>query len=372
MNPSIDYSFGPWPWPIEDAAVRFVMEGMIADGSWGRYHGPHCDALRNALAEYHAVEHVHLCSSGTSAVELALRASNVCRGDEVILAAYDYKANFANVLALEARPVLVDTLVGRPVLDPDRLMSALTPSTRAIICSHLHGCMAPIKEIAEFANEHNLTLIEDACQVPGARIDGRRAGSIGHVGVLSFGGSKLLTAGRGGAVLTHDAQLAQRIRLYTQRGNDAYPLSEMQAAVLLPQIQMLDQRNERRQQSVELLLRHMSPKAEIDVIRDGHSNAEATYYKLAFLMADKDPRARDRFLQHMRGFAIPLDNGFPGLHMIHAKTRFRAVGDLPNATAMHNQLLTLHHPVLLGCEDDIRRIANLLSADRFPGIIHSN
>ena len=193
MNPSIDHSASPWAWPVDDAAVRLAMEEMIADGSWGRYHGPHCDALRTALAEFYSVEHVHLCSSGTSAVELALRASNVHSGDEVILAAYDYKANFANVLTLGAGPVLVDTLVGRPVLDPDQLTSALTPSTRAIICSHLHGCMAPIKGIAEFANEYKLTLIEDACQVPGARIDGRRAGSVGHVGVLSFGGSKLMT-----------------------------------------------------------------------------------------------------------------------------------------------------------------------------------
>ena len=79
-------------------------------------------------------------------------------------------------------------------------------------------------------------MIEDACQAPGAMLEGRRAGTFGDVGVLSFGGSKLLTSGRGGAVLTSDAHMAQRIRLYTQRGNEAYPLSEMQAAVVLPQL----------------------------------------------------------------------------------------------------------------------------------------
>ena len=80
------------------------------------------------------------------------------------MAAYDYKANFTNVLSLDALPVLVDTLPRCPVLDPGLLKAALSPSTKAIICSHLHGCLAPIDEIAEFANEHELTLIEDACR----------------------------------------------------------------------------------------------------------------------------------------------------------------------------------------------------------------
>ena len=82
-------------WPITDTAIREVFASMLADGSWGRYHGPHCEALRSALAEYHEIEHVHLCSSGTVATELALRAVPVGTGDEVILSAYDFKAFFS-------------------------------------------------------------------------------------------------------------------------------------------------------------------------------------------------------------------------------------------------------------------------------------
>ena len=126
-------SSAPHPWPITDDSIRSAVEGMLADGSWGRYHGPHCEVLRQALSEYFPVNHVHLCCSGTSAVELALRACQVNAGDEVILAAYDYKANFTNVLTVGARPVLVDTLPGRPVMDPGELITAITPDTRAII-----------------------------------------------------------------------------------------------------------------------------------------------------------------------------------------------------------------------------------------------
>ncbi len=337
------------------------MEGMLADGSWGRYHGPHCEALRQALSEYLSVNHVHLCCSGTSAVELALRASRVNAGDEVILAAYDYKANFTNVLTVGARPVLVDTLPDRPVIDPDELAAAITPDTKAIICSHLHGCLAPIDEVAEIAREHRVTLIEDACQVPGASLGGRRAGTIGNMGVLSFGGSKLLSAGRGGAVITDDARLAQRTRLYAQRGNDAYPLSEMQAAVLLPQLHQLDERNRYRRVSVQLLAANIPAASPIQLIHDKHVDTLAAYYKVAFLISHLGKMDRYEYSQRMRALDVELDPGFSGLHLIHAKRRFRAVGSLPNATSLNELLLTLHHPVLLAREDSIRRLATQLS-----------
>jgi perosamine synthetase len=352
-----------WPWPITDDGIRQAMEQMLADGSWGRYHGPHCDALRDALAGYHSVPHVHLCSSGTSAIELALRAAKVSSGDEVILAAYDYKANFANVLTVDAQPVLVDTLPHRPILDPDQLESALSPNTKAIICSHLHGCLAAIDRIAAFASEHNLTLIEDACQVPGASLNGRRVGTIGDVGVLSFGGSKLLTAGRGGALITDNDQIAQRIRLYTQRGNDAYPLSEMQAGVLLPQLHQLDERNQRRRESVERLRNTLTETSPIEIVYDESIDAESAYYKVAFWARTTTSSARNAFAEQMRALGIPIDPAFLALHLTHAKSRFRAVGDLNNATLLHERLLTLHHPVLLAGRSEVVRVAELLAQD---------
>src|SRR5207248_10385195 len=94
---------------------------------------------------------------------------------------------------------------------------------------------------------------EDAAQAPGSRVQGRMAGTWGDVGTLSFGGSKLLTAGRGGAILTRHADVAQRLRLTLQRGNQVCPLSVLQAAVLLPQLAKLADRNARRADAVGLL-----------------------------------------------------------------------------------------------------------------------
>jgi perosamine synthetase len=351
-------------WPISDPAIQQVLEQMFLDGSWGRYHGPHCKRLSHALQEYHQVPHVVLCSSGTSAVELALRALNLAPGDEVILCAYDFKANFMNVLTVGAVPVLVDVIPGRPVMDPEQLQSALTARTRAILCSHLHGNFAPLKSILKFAETHGLVVIEDACQATGAKMNGIRAGALGHIGVLSFGGSKLLTAGRGGAVLTRDPVLLQRIRLYQQRGNEAYPLSEMQAAVLLPQLQQLDARNHLRSQRARRLVQQLNGDCTLKPVVH-LSSCESTdlsaYYKFALRWTGcTDRKITTEASERCRNKGIALDPALPALHETHSRRRFRAVGTLAGATQLHHSLMTLHHPVLLSESVVIDRLAMTL------------
>jgi dTDP-4-amino-4,6-dideoxygalactose transaminase len=180
----------------------------------------------------------------------------------------------------------------------------------------------------------------------------------GDVGVLSFGGSKLVTSGRGGAVLTNRDDVAQRIRLYAHRGNDAYPLSEMQAAVLLPQFDALAERHRRRSANVARLLTLLEAAGCPSDLRNVSHDSSRAWYKLALRFAPESLHGltRNQFAQAVRAEGIALDPGFPGLHRIHGKRRFRAVGDLPHATAADEQTLVLHHPVLLGDENDLRQI----------------
>ena len=352
-------------WPIIDDATREVFARMLEDGSWGRYHGPHCETLGAALCEYHGVDHSILCSSGTSAIELALRAIPVAAGDEVILAAYDFKANFVNVLTTGCKPVLIDTVADYPIPDLNELANAITDRTRAIIVSHLHGNLVPMREVCRMAADRGVAVIEDACQAPGAQLEGRRAGTFGDVGVLSFGGSKLLTSGRGGAVLMSNSQMAQRIRLYTQRGNEAYPLSEMQAAVLLPQLLQLDARNTIRHQRLSELLTALGDGGFCSAMNMGDeagsvSNQPALYKSAFLLPKGVNESQRRQFCESARRVGVPVDPGFSGLHKIHSRQRFRAVGDLPNATQLHDRLITLHHTALLSSAETVEQIAEIL------------
>ena len=365
---------GPPDWPLGDQSVAEALQAALADGTWGRYHGPHTARLCEDLAAYHGCGHVVLCASGTAAVELALRGVRVGPGDEVILAAYDFKANLQNVLTLGAVPVLVDVRPENWNIDAGRIEEAISPATRAILVSHLHGGVIDMPRVMEIARRHGLAVVEDACQSPGAMVYGRKAGTWGDVGVLSFGGSKLLTSGRGGAVLTNDAEIVQRIRLYTQRGNEAYPLSELQAAVLVPQLGRLDERNAVRGERVRLLTRLLEDCPGLVPFRNAcmgtdsacgetspHSEGAITrpsYFKLG-LQYDAEAFGglpRDVFATAVRAEGVAIDPGFRSLDAIHSRRRFRSAGELTNAAEADRRVLTLHHPVLLGEEDDIRLI----------------
>jgi perosamine synthetase len=356
-------------WPVTDDAIRAVFAAMLEDGSWGRYHGPHCNALRAELASYHSIEHVLLTSSGTAAVEIALRAVSAGQGDEVILSAYDFKANFINVLTVGATPVLIDTLTDQPVINVDQIESAISDRTRAILVSHLHGSLVPMQRVCEIAKDRGLLVIEDACQCPGAVLNGKRAGTLGDVGILSFGGSKLLTAGRGGAVLSNNATIAQRARLWTQRGNDASPLSEMQSAVLLPQLRTLDSMNALRHRRVKQLRRLLddsplqlsSQLPDLDDSNTANSTSVPAWYKLPFLFRNQQHSAmREVICRKLRESGVPLDPALPALHRIHSRSRFRAVGQLSNATRLNETLMTLHHTALLYEENQLPVVAEIV------------
>lgn len=341
---------GPPNWPPLDDAISKVLHDAARDGSWGRYQGEHSRALGEQLGGLHGCEHVVLCASGTVAVELALRGLKIGEGDEVLLAAYDFRGNLQDVLCVGATPVLVDVRADNWNLDVQRLEAAVTDKTRAIIVSHLHGGLVDMPAVRRLADTHGLSVIEDACQLPGATVCGRIAGTWGDVAVLSFGGSKLLSAGRGGALLTNDESIVQRARLYSHRGNEAYPLSELQAALLLPQLQRLEERNQQRARAVERLVDECFSGPGLLAFTNPHiDNSQPGYYKLGLQYDPNgfDGLSRDGFAKAIRAEGIAIDPGFRSLHRSHSQRRFQASGPLPHADEADDGVLVLHHPILL-------------------------
>ncbi|RLS42094.1 MAG: perosamine synthetase [Planctomycetota bacterium] len=364
---------GPPVWPRRTPETDAVLLALSESGDWGRYHGPHTGILIAALSQDLQRDHVQLCASGTAAVELALRGLSVGPGDEVILSAYDFKANFTNVVLLGAVPVLIDCRADDAQLEVSAVEAACTDKTRAIIASHLQGGLVDMPALREIADRRGVALIEDVCQSPGAVIAGRPAGAWGDVATLSFGGSKLVTAGRGGAVLTSRPEIAQRIKLYHQRGNEAYPLSEMQAALLLPQWKQLKHDHATRTKAVleisSQLAREqqtsppLAPLCRSHLTTDRATNQNApAFYKLGFWYdnAGLEGLPRERFCRAMRAEGIAIDPGFAGLHLIHARSRFRAGGPLTHATQACSRIVMLHHPLLLESQTAARDFQSAL------------
>lgn len=358
---------GPPTWPRPDEEIRAALEAAYADGTWGRYHGPHCERLKSLLCDLFGVAFSWLCSSGTVAVELALRGLKVGPGDEVMLAAYDFPGNFRAIESVGARPVLVDLAPGSWTLDVTQVEAAATAETKAVIVSHLHGSLADMRPLREIADARELAIVEDACQVPGASIAGRAAGAGGDCGVVSFGGSKLLTAGRGGAVVTNREDVVHRIKIHCERGNDAYPLSELQAAVLAPQIPKLAEYNARRLSAVKLLLTQTSRVAGLLPISLKENENQPAFYKLPWLIDGNNDNCSQPEFEQLRGAlvaaaraeGIALDEGFRGFAR-RGKERCRVVGDLCHARQAAAGTVILHHPVLLEADETIRLVARAM------------
>jgi perosamine synthetase len=315
--------------------------------------------LEIELAEFHGISHAITCASGTLAIETALRTLRVGPDDEVVMSAYDYEPNFLTVHAIGARPVLVDVSPRNWNLDPGSLATAISPRTKAILCSHLHGGIVPMREVMETARQHGVGVVEDAAQASGAIVQGKPAGTWGDIGVLSFGGSKLLTAGRGGALLFSDSQLFQRAKLWLHRGLQQWaPLSELQAATLRPQLRKLRQSTLTRWERVKQLVEAVSAIPGLVAFSNSVSDSIPAYYKVGF---QYDPNAfglpRDLFIKAIRAEGIALDPGFKALHIGRSPSRFQAPMTPIHASAAHEQCVALHHPVLGTTTEEVAQVA---------------
>ncbi len=205
--------------------------------------GPQGEALEQEIAEACGTRHAIGVASGTEALELGLHACGVRPGDEVIVPAFTFIATGSAVSALGARPVFADIEPGTFNLDPDQIAARITPRTRAIVAVHLFGLTADMNPILAIAAKHGIPVIEDNAQSIGASYHGRKAGSMGSLGCLSFYPSKNLGAyGDAGMIVTQDEKLAARLRalrnhgqtgryLSTERGWNSR-LDELQAAIL--------------------------------------------------------------------------------------------------------------------------------------------
>jgi 8-amino-3,8-dideoxy-alpha-D-manno-octulosonate transaminase len=210
--------------------------------------------LEEAICNRFGVKHAQLVSSGTAALTTAMAALGVGAGDEVIMPAFTFVASFEAVLSVGAVPVLVDvdeTLT----LNPDAVRAAITSKTKCIMPVHMCGSMADMDALQAICKEHNLLLLEDACQSIGGTYKGKHLGTIGNAGTFSFDYVKTMTCGEGGVVMTNSEDVYLKCDHFSDhghdhkgvdRGADLHPflgynfrISELHAAVGLAQVKRL-------------------------------------------------------------------------------------------------------------------------------------
>ena len=234
--------------------------------------------LEKAISETFGCKYAQLTSSGTAALTTALAALNIGTGDEVIMPPFTFVASFEAVLSVGAIPVLTD-IDQTLTLSPEAVRAAITPRTKCVMPVHMCGSMADMDALMSICKEHNLVLLEDACQSIGASYKGKMVGTIGHAGTFSFDFVKTITCGEGGAVITNNEDIYLRCDGYSDhghdhkgidRGADLHPfiglnfrISELHAAVGLAQIRKLSKFLEVQRKNHTILKNVMSQISEI-------------------------------------------------------------------------------------------------------------
>jgi dTDP-3-amino-3,4,6-trideoxy-alpha-D-glucose transaminase len=331
--------------------------------------GPETEAFEKEFAQYIGVQHAVGVNSGTDALHLALRALGIGAGDEVITVPNTAVATVAAIEMAGATPVLCDVHTDAMTMDADSFAAVITSRTRAVIPVHLFGQSAELDPILGIARQYKLAVIEDCAQAHGATYQGQRVGSFGDVACFSFYPTKNLGAyGDGGAVLTNDAQLADKVKRLRQYGWRARyesemrgvntRLDELQAALLRVKLRHLPAWNQARRERAALYT-ELLPNQRV------YSPIEMPYgehvYHLYVVQCDEAQGAsRDYLAAFLKEREIGTAIHYPT--PIHLQTAYQSLapeGSLPVAEKLAREILSLPlYPEL--ALDDVRTVADAI------------
>lgn len=326
----------PFPdWPVfGEREETYVLEALRS-GKWGGSGQVKRAGFQAKLPEWErrfaqlqGAKYGVSVVNGTMAITVALQAAGVKPGDEVIIPPYTFIASASAALLFGAVPVFADVKAETMQLDPEQVKRAITPRTRAVLTVHLGGGMGDMTRLKQVADSHGLALIEDAAQAIGARWDGIGAGAWGDAGTFSFQSSKNLTAGEGGIVLTSDPELMERAWSVANVGRVLggawyqherigwnLRMTEFQAAILLAQLDRLEEQLARRHRNAMLLDRLLG---EVEGVRFVHRNPRNRHgwHLYLFRLADRVTKrvSKAEWVRMVQAEGIPVSPGYFALN----------------------------------------------------------
>lgn len=319
---------------IDDAEEKEVVEvlrgghlsGFSARPGERFLGGPKVREMEGQFCNYFGTKYAVSLNSATSALHGAISAAKIGPGDEVITSPYTMSATASSILMQNAIPVFADIEDRSYGLDPLSVHERITERTRAILTVNLFGHPSRLKELKKFADKYNLVLIEDNAQSPGAIYEGKLSGTIGQMGILSLNYHKAIQTGEGGVVVTDDLKIAEHLQLVRNHGEVVigkmvredivnvlgynYRLTEVQAAIGIPQLKKLDYFNSVRQKLAELLTKGLQ---QFDFLTLPVVEKECTHVYYLYPVRFHEEKAgisRSVFIKAMRAEGISLNEGY--------------------------------------------------------------
>ncbi|MCJ8215690.1 MULTISPECIES: DegT/DnrJ/EryC1/StrS family aminotransferase [Aeromonas] len=250
-----------------------------ATNGWGGRCYEYIDRFERLFREYLGVKYAIATSSCTGALHMGMAALGIGAGDEVILADSNWIASVAPVVHLGATPVFVDILPDSWCLDPELVVAAITPRTKAILAVHLYGNLCHMRQLLAIGERYGIPVIEDAAEAIGSVYHGQRAGSMGRFGAFSFHGTKTLTTGEGGMFVTNDAELYERVLTLSNHGRVRgqtrqfwpetvgykYKMSNIQAAIGCGQMERIEELVARKRQILNYYRDALLPYSDLSM-----------------------------------------------------------------------------------------------------------
>lgn len=276
---------------IEEVRSVLLEKSLTSAANSG---GKRVQEFEKLLSSFVKSRYAVAVNSGTSALQAALYALDLKKGDEVLLPSFTFVATANAVISVGAKPVFVDILKQNYTMDPNHLRKKITKKSKVIIPVHLYGNMAYMKEISEIATKHNLEIIEDSAQSLGSTYKGKHSGTFSKIGCFSMYAAKVVTSGEGGAIVTNDKKIFEKLRKIRNHGmlhgNDTrllglnLRLPEINAAIAKIQMKKLTKFLNQRRKNAKILSELLS---DLDIVIPHERKGEKVNWYL-YTIATKD------------------------------------------------------------------------------------
>ena len=308
-------------WPVWDKAAEEPVLEILRSGKWYRGSGTVVSQFEEKYAALLGAKRCVATMNGTNSLATALHCLDVGVGDEVIVSPYTFIATYNVVLNAVALPVFADTDPETFLINPDKIEEKITENTRAILPVHIFGLPCDMDQINAIAKKRNLEVIEDACQAWLAEYGGKKCGTLGDLGCFSFQESKHLPAGEGGAVVGNDEALMDHVMAFHNcgrvKGKSGYPIighnrrmTEVQAAILLNQMQRLEVETAKRVENANYLTSKIKdiPGIVPHKLYDGATRAVYHLYPMRYKQEQFGGLSRGRFIEALSREGIPCSS----------------------------------------------------------------
>lgn len=369
-------------WPQFDDTERAGLVRALEQGQWWRMGGSEVTDFEGEFAAYHGAEHALALTNGTHALELALQVMGVGPGSEVIVPAFTFISSSQAAQRLGAVAVPVDVDPGTYCIDPAAVEEAIGPKTAAIMPVHMAGHFADMDALEKIAADSGVPILHDAAHAHGAQWRGRKVGELGSVAAFSFQNGKLMTAGEGGAVIFPDqAQYdegflrhscgrppADRGYFHATSGSN-FRMNEFTAAVLRAQLGRLDSQIATREERAPLLSRLVDGIDGVVAQRRDARCDRNPHYMMMFRVPGITEERRNVLVDALIERGVPAFAAFRAIYRCpgfwESNPPGLSVDELakrcPNTEAIYADTVWLHHRTLLGTEEQMHQIAEVLA-----------